>query len=771
MRWLISVVFFLLFSFQLSAQSTVEYGSVKGQGIKDPGYKPRVALVLCGGGAKGAAHVGVIKALEESGVEVDLVVGTSIGGIVGGLYAMGYDSYKMDSLFRNVDWTYLLSNHVPRRDVSFDRKQMDEKYLFKVPFATLYDRNNRSARESMKEGENSIEVAMLPAGLVTGQNVFNLLTSLSGGFQDSIDFQRDLPVPFACVATDLSTGREVVLDKGYLPSAIRATMAIPGYFTPVSIDGKVLVDGGMVNNFPTDIARSMGADIIIGVDIQNDLKKESELNSLPQIFNQLIGLLGNERYLNNLELTDVLVKPDVSNYGMFSFFPQAIDSLIINGYSAAVGCREQFDKIAELQRKYEEYGPVLKKQSARELNKQNMVIAGIEVNGVSPDDAKWLFKKAGLKEDMALTGDDINQAIDVFNGTGAFKSVSYKIKKSGQGEDILVLDFVKGPANIFAVGARFDTEEAAAILLHLGVHTRDLFGSRLSLTGRLSYNAYAKADYSYVFKRLPKFNISYIFKSTDMNIYEKGELSDYMSFNYNKAEVSLSNIYLRNFDFQGGVRFESFNYKHFLSNIHQVDKDNLTAENFLSYYVNGKMDSRDKVYFPTRGMGFEADFAFFQRNFHRGNNLFATLKLNINGAIPLAGRVTLLPSLYYRSFIGNVKYAPYINYAGGSEYGRYISQQIPFVGINYADAFESNIIVGRLDLRGRLGKNHYLYGIVNYMRNAESLDLMFNEHGYGFWGTGIKYAYHTPLGPVSANCHWSDYNQKVGFYLSMGYYF
>ena len=749
---------------QSDAQSDTQ--SDAQSGIRDLGYKPTVALVLCGGGAKGAAHIGVLKVLEETGVKVDMVVGTSIGGIVGGLYAMGYDSHKMDSLFRNVDWEFLLSNSVPRREISFDRKQTDEKYIFKVPFSTLYDRN---ARVSGDDGD--MDVAMFPAGLVSGQNVFNMLTTLSGGYQDSLDFQRDLPVPFACVATDLSTGKEVVLDKGYLPQAIRATMAIPGYFTPVSLDGKVLVDGGMVNNFPTDIAKAQGADIIIGVDIQNDLMEAEQLKSLPQIFNQVIGLLGNERYQRNITYADVHVKPDVSNYGMFSFFPKAIDSLITNGYAAGDACRAEFEKIAHLQRKYEEYGPVLKVDSAKEIARESFTIEEIEVNGVTQSDAKWLLRKAGLRYGMVITGAEISNAIDVFYGTGAFTSVSYKMQKTALGKDKLVLDFVRGPANILAVGIRFDTEETAAVLLHLGVHTRDLFGSRLALTGRLSYNSYAKADFSYIFKRFPKLNLSYMFKTTDMNIYEKGELSDYMSFNYNRAEFSLSNIYLRNFDFQAGVRFESFNYKHFLSNIHQVDKDDLNAENYLSYFLNGKMDNRDDGCFPTKGMGFEADIAMFQENFHKKNGFFTTLKLNISGAVSVTDRFAFLPSLYYRSFIGHEKYAPYINYAGGSEYGRYISQQVPFIGINYADAFKSNIVVGRVDLRGRLGKNHYLYGIVNYMRNAESLDLIFNKNGDGFWGAGIKYAYQTPLGPISANCHWSDYNNKVGFYLNLGYYF
>lgn len=261
-----------------------------------------------------------------------------------------------------------------------------------------------------------------------------------------------------------------------------------------------------------------------------------------------------------------------------------------------------------------------------------------------------------------------------------------------------------------------------------------------------------------------------MFKSTDMNIYEKGELSNYMSFYNNKLELGFSNRYLRNFDFQCGIRFEAFNYRHLLSNTGEAMQNN-DSDCFLSYFLNARMDDRDNKYFPVKGMAFDAEAAFFQPHFYKDNSYFAALKLNFLAALSPAERFTILPAVYYRSFIGNVKYLPYMNYAGGSEYGRYVSQQIPFIGINYADIFDSNILVGRLDLRTRIGKNHYIYGMVNYMRSGESFEYMFNNLGSGYWGAGVKYSYNTPLGPISLNCHWSDYNEKVGLYLNLGYYF
>ncbi len=747
----------------------------------DEGERPKVALVLCGGGAKGAAHVGVLRVLEEEGVKPDLIVGTSIGGIVGGLYSMGYDAIRLDSIVRSLDWQYLMSNSTARRNSSFAEKQKDQLFLIKIPFYTLNlnsDRpfNMESGNKDKKGEEKRIKSpskespsALLPMGIINGQNIYNLLTGLSGGYQDSIDFTTDLPIPFACIATDLSTGGEVLLKDGYMPRAMRTTMAIPGYFSPMTIDGKVLVDGGMVNNFPTDVAKAMGADIIIGVDIQNDLYKADQLKSITDVFSQVIGLMGNERYMKNKELADIYIKPDVEGFSTFSFNKEAIDSLISNGYLAADKMRKELSCVAE------KVGGARRDRSgyiadADEVVKRTFNISSIEVNGVSQSDAEWLLKRVNLKEGTMISGEEIERAISIFYGTNAFSSVSYKIQSGEYGESRLVLDFVKGAANQFAVGARFDSEEAAAILLYLGIHTNDLFGSRLALTGRLSYNAYGAADYSYVFKNFPSINLSYMFKSTDMNIYERGELSDYMAFYSNKVELSLSNMYLRNFDFKAGLRFESFNYRHFLNDI-TVDNLKDDSDCYLSYFVNARMDDRDNRMFPERGMTFDAEAALFQPNFNKHNSLFTTLRLNVMGAIPLGKGLTLLPALYFRSLIGNELYSSYANFAGGSEYGRYISQQIPFIGINYANMFDQNIFVGRLDLRGKIANNHYLYGIVNYLRSGESFDYLFNNHGYGAWGAGVKYSYKSPLGPISLNCHWSDYNQKVGLYLNIGYYF
>ena len=234
--------------------------------------RKKVGLVLGGGGAKGAAEIGVLKVLEEADIPIDYIAGTSIGAIVGGLYAIGYNAAELDSLYRNQDWLFLLSDQVKRKSESFLSKDEREKYIIHVPLS-----------EERK--------VTLPSGYVKGQNVVNLFSKLTVGYHHVDDFST-LPIPFRCVAIDLVDGKEVVLSSGSLPMAMRASMSIPGVFAPVEWNGMMLVDGGALNNLPADVVKEMGADIIICVDLSTGWKKKEDLKSASAVVDQLIRYNG-----------------------------------------------------------------------------------------------------------------------------------------------------------------------------------------------------------------------------------------------------------------------------------------------------------------------------------------------------------------------------------------------------------------------------------------------------------------------------------------------
>jgi len=726
--------------------------------------RPKVALVLCGGGAKGAAHVGVLKVLEEAGVPIDMIVGTSIGGLVGGIYAMGYKADEIEAIISNCDWKYLLSDNTARRDASFMQKNIDNRYILKIPFYSLYPDIN-----SEKEGS---PISKLPAGLVSGQNVLNFLNGLSMGYQEPMYF-GNLPIPFACVATDLSTGEAVVLKEGRLPIAMRATMAIPGVFAPVNIDGRVYVDGGVINNFPVDVAREMGADIVIGVDIQNDAPSTEDLKSIPQVLNRIVALMGNETYQKNIKDVDILIKPDVTNYGTFSFNKAAVAQLIVNGYNAA---KAKYNELESLGRKLSTLALGEEKTSvprATAVVRDTFCFKSVTIDGIEKENEHWLRRLSGLKPGLKLSGNDINRGVSLLMGTGAFSAVNYVVVGKGTDNEQLVVKVKKGPANLVAVGARFDSEEAAAVLVHLGVGQYKLLGSKLGITGRLSYNPYGEIAYSYTSKDFPKLGFSYKVGGVDMSIYKSTERQNNLIFISQKGQISLSNMYLRNFNFEVGTRWEHFDFNRYMKVNLPDDYSgySLDDRSYLSYFLSARMDTRDDYYYATKGMSFDAEASYFHKDFNKGFNKFGTVQLSLGGVIRIAERLALLPHFYGRVVIGDCNEVPYMNYIGGSQPGRYFTQQMPFIGVDFANVVYNTALIGRIDLRQRIGQKHYVYGIANFVRTSNTFGDALLKNGIGKWGFGVKYSYDSPIGPLSFNLHWSDFDHKIGAYVSLGHYF
>jgi NTE family protein len=229
--------------------------------------RPKIALVLSGGGAKGFAHIGVLKVLEKEGIPIDIIVGTSMGAVVGGLYAIGYSADEIEYIAKSQNWEHLLSDDISRVQSSQFMKDEQQKYLISFPI----------------NAQHQIES---PEAALQGYNALNLFCNLAGNVPVNADF-KNFPIRFACVGTDIGTGKEVVIEKGFLPTAIYASMTIPGVFSPIEHEGYKMIDGGVVNNFPTDVAKRMGADIVIGVDLRSGLCKADDIKTAAELLNQI----------------------------------------------------------------------------------------------------------------------------------------------------------------------------------------------------------------------------------------------------------------------------------------------------------------------------------------------------------------------------------------------------------------------------------------------------------------------------------------------------
>ena len=252
----------------------------------------KVGLVLSGGGAKGMAHIGALKVIEELGVRIDYIGGTSTGAIVGGLYAVGYSAVQIDSIFKEINFSELIQDDLPRSTKTFFEKYESERYALTLPFQDFK--------------------ISLPSSISKGQNMYDLFSKLTLHVNDIEDF-NELPIPFFCIATNIESGKETILNKGYLPRAVAASSALPTLFNPVKLGDSIFIDGGITNNYPIDRVRAMGADIIIGIDVQDSLKTRENLKSIIEIFGQINNYEIIELMKEKRNKTDIYIHPNIND--------------------------------------------------------------------------------------------------------------------------------------------------------------------------------------------------------------------------------------------------------------------------------------------------------------------------------------------------------------------------------------------------------------------------------------------------------------------------
>lgn len=748
-------------------------------------HRPTVALVLSGGGAKGVAHIGVIERIEDLGIPVDMVLGTSMGGLVGGLYALGYSSSEMDSLVRNIDWGWAFSDRLSREYVSYTDSRYKEKYLLSVPFyyerdyyrmklADEYRYDNMKKYETLNigadndKGEDFLKnnlLGSLPSGYIYGQNVSNLISSLTIGYQDSIDFQR-LPIPYVCIATDMVSGKAKVWHSGKMNTAMRSTMSIPGVFAPVRTEGMVLVDGGMRDNYPTSLAREMGADIIIGVDLSQGQRSYVQINNIGDIISQGIDMLGRDAFEKNVNVPDVKIKPYLPEFNMMSFTPDAIDTIIQRGREAAM---KQDSLLRSVAARTSGIYSQPSKSKAFDFHSDSLRISEIDITGVLPKEKSLLMDRFDLRPGDRISRNDIEHIVAQIYGTQCYDYVTYELL--GDSEPFrLVLNCRKGPVHQFGLGVRADTEEIVSVLLNIGLYTHRLYGHSIDLTGKISANPYIKLRWFYDVPDVPTINASVSARWTDMGMLNFGDNNLSLSFFNSHQEVFLSNMKWNRFDINAGLRNDIFNVRNLKSSqiIGNYDLDQLSND-YLSLFADARTYTFDDGYFPTKGVNIGAGYSWIFAGFPSKVHNFHTIQADAKVVVPVGDVFTFMPSVNFRFLLGKDIPVAYFNAIGGSLAGRYVDQQLPFIGITNLVAMKNILTLYRTDFRFRLAKNHYFTATVNYVRDCDRFEQYID--GPGYFGAGIEYAYDTIFGPLAADVHWSDITGKVGVYLSVGYNF
>ena len=678
--------------------------------------RKKVAVVLSGGGAKGMAHIGALKVIERAGIPVDIVTGTSMGSIVGGLYAIGYNANILDSLVRTIDWDYTLSDKEDMSQQSLRDREKQNTYFLSRGF-TLGKRNSNDG------------------GLIKGKNLTQLFQKLCLGYTDSLDFNK-LPIPFACVATDIIDNTEYDFHSGRLPQAMRASMAIPAAFSPVRIGNKVLVDGGLRNNYPTDIAREMGADIIIGVTVQGAPKTSDELGHTISILSQIIDVNCKNKYDENLAITDIPIRVDTEGYNAASFNDNAINELIHRGEEEAL---KHWDELIALKQRIgieEDFQPIIHYPKSTSVLTEKIKVNAFAFENVTPHDEHFIRSKFHLSSYDSIDSRQeekiaTSMRVDLF-----YQTVDTRSIPDGDGYTLVFTAGNKKTSQV-NLGARFDTEEMVALQINADYPLHMAIPIDADLTIRLGKRTMAKGELTFHPRSFTRPSLSYIFRHNDMDIHEEGERDYSFEYNHHQGNLTPINFNIRNFNLQANIRWDYFN----------------------------------NWYFPTIGSRLKMEYAYTTDNFAQidGKAGMSDINANWRTSIPFSKRLTLQPMLYGRCLFGANIPVIYGNTIGGEWFGHYIEQQMPFAGIGNLEYTDLHFIALQLQAQQRIATNNYILLRLAAAQHADEFKDILQQRT--MLGAQLAYYYNTLFGPLGATLGYSGKTKQLNFYINLGFEF
>ncbi len=715
----------------------------------------KVGLVLSGGGAKGLAHIGVLKTIDSIGVRVDHIAGTSMGAIIGSLYASGYSGKQLDSIFNGLNFDDLINDHIPRAARTFYEKEQSEKYALRLPF-------------------NNFKVS-LPSAISKGQNVFNLLSKLTLPVSHIEKF-NNLPIPFFCIATDAETGQSVILDTGNLAQSVRASGALPSLFQPVYINDRMLIDGGVSNNYPIKELREKGMDIIIGVDVQDNLLDREHLKSAPEILLQI----NNYRTIRDMKiktkLTDVYIRPDIEEFNVVSF--DQGKRIINNGKQATLTKIEELKKIAHTQ---------INKPSKnlKVVPLDSIKIKTISINGNKNYRRSYILGKLKLKNNQTISYKDFIKGVNNLVATSNFDDFSYQFKKDIDGYHLKATIKESETKTLLKAGLHFDDLYKSAALINL-THKRLLFNNDLtSIDFVLGDNIRYEFEY-YIDKGL----YWSIGLKSRLNTFNKNVSASLLlteteleNTTLNKIGVDLSDftnqIYLQTFfrkDFRLKIGAElkhlKFTSETFVEN---TDDDRTVFENsdIFSLFGNLKYDSLDDKYFPTKGFYFNGDFNLYLYSSDFNNNFseFSIAKADIAYAFKFTKTLSVHINTQGGFKIGDNSVNS-LSFALGGYGNNFVNNFVSFYGYDFISLTGNSFVKGTINLDYEFIRKSHLIFSANYA-NVE--DNIFDTGEWftdpDFSGYALGYSLETFLGPIEAKYSYSPESKEGHWFFNLGLWF
>ncbi|PZO30213.1 MAG: patatin [Flavobacteriaceae bacterium] len=708
--------------------------------------RKKIGLVLSGGGAKGFAHIGVLKVLEQAGVKIDYIGGTSMGAVVGGLYASGYSATQIDSIFHNTNFDELLQDYIPRSSKSFYEKLNDEKYAISLPF-------------------NKFKIG-IPVALSKGMYNYNMLTKLTHNVRHIRNFNQ-LPIPFVCVATDIETGKEVLLRKGYLAQAMMASSAFPSLFSPVEIDGKILIDGGVTNNYPAEELRKMGAEIIIGVDVQDDLKDRESLKDATRILVQITNLEMINKMKEKTKITDIYIKPDISNYGVISF--DEGKEIIKKGEEAAFAVYDQIKKLGT-------------ENEAQHLEKVDecLDVQGITISKMDNYTRSYVVGKLRFKAPKEINYDDLKTGINNLNATQNFSRISYSLEPKDNGDELKINLSENENKTFLKFGLHYDGLYKSAILVNVthkkSVFKNDVLSIDLALGDNIRYNLDYYIDNGFYWSfgiksRFNKFNRNVKTDFNDGALFEQTGLNSLnMDFSDLTNQIYVQSVFIQKYLIGAGLE-----HKYLRIETENLDDTDRIFENstYISAFGYLKYDSFDNRYFPKNGLLFSGDIQTFlySSDYTKEFKRFSIAKGEIGFAKNFAKKWTLKIQSEVGFKIGNES-VDFFDFVLGGYGNLTINNFKHFFGYDFlsisADSYIKSCFTVDYEIYKR---NHF-----NFSANYANLENNLFETGNWFSrpkfsGYAIGYGYESVVGPIEIKYTWSPELPKGYTMINVGFWF
>ncbi|WP_179343254.1 patatin-like phospholipase family protein [Winogradskyella ursingii] len=717
---------------------------------------PKIGLVLSGGGAKGFAHIGALKVIDSLGIKIDYISGTSMGAIIGSLYATGYSGKQLEEMFNSQDFDALINDRFPRASKPFYERENTEKYAVSLPF-------------------DNFEIN-LPSALSRGQNVYNLLYQLMLPVNDISDFDQ-LPIPFFCVSTNIETGESIIMDHGSLPLAVAASGALPSLFQPVIIGDKILIDGGVTNNFPVEELRAKGMDIIIGVDVQDALKDREALKSAPEILLQINNFRTINAMKNKAALTDVYIKPDIEEFSVVSFSEG--EDIIANGEAAA---RKNLNALLNIKNKQTH------NYEREDLNiLDSLRINSVDIEGNERYTRSYIIGKLKFKSNRKISYEGFRRGINNLIATNNFDTFRYRLEPTEDGSGFNLKGAVK--------------ESETTTFLKLGLHYDDLYKSALlaNLTKKRLLFDNDVASLDIILGDNSRYNFNYFI---DKGYYISiGWKSRFNQFNKNvnpllalesgsplledinkiDAQVSdftnqiyLQTIFRQDFALRAGAEHKRL--KIISETLFDEDQEGeVTFENtdYFSIFGNLKFDDYSDAYFPKSGFYFNGTFHLYLNasSFNEDFDEFSIAKADIGYAFGLSDKLTLKSETSGGFKIGD-KSTNTLGFGIGGYGANFINNFYSFYGYDYLELSGDSFVKATFTLDYELFNNHHILLAANY---ANIDDGLFETGQFfsspNFSGYALGYSLETFLGPLEAKYTYSPETGNSYWFFNLGFWF